>query len=587
MYNYTTYRIGDIETKIPDYYRLYYLPHCINRPIITDTEANKNKIDSVNRHLHILINYFNISCDVSTYEDGKCEVLIAVYATYIKYLDIGIKGANICIFGPAGCENMWSGRRYDGVTCIKFYSINLIQGSSKSLPDENCILGTKKEGKKIIYYPGRKLKNLCKKGFCYIFDNVHYAKNECLASDVTTCITKYINEESIVVDQDMDRIKRLKNKVLVEGKEKYRERFMRALCYNKIIFASDTLTDSHDITSILKCFGIISGKLIHGGRGIGSIKNYDQLRNFIRMSRDFNLISTRNIEKFVLSSNIDILLLENEEIQKKHSNNTLYCLVGSIFADVWVDILFSHIQTNRVDNIEIYNSFHKLKYTLKEDKNIFDHSFTDNTSVLTNFSSEIDSLEVASIPIIDGLIRDNLNKQDKVIVCFNRMKSIKILSKLMRDIKHILIHSEIDIDDELSKFDECKLVIGTVKSMCGVDISDCSKYVISSPIISAIESTKLIYSLSKNGISKVLVNFVNIIPSNVKEIDVYNAIDGVPIYLSTTYNNLKKASILSKYSFKEYSYTTNNIKMQYNYEPVYPKKESYLENYKLLRNKYK
>ena len=583
---YDTYRIADVETSIPDYYRTYYLPTCNNNPVIRDVECNKYKIMSVNRHLHILINYFNISCNVSTYENGRCEELIAVYATYVKLLDIGIKGANICIFGPASCEDMWTGRKYDGVNRIKFYSINMIQGSSKSLPDKNSILGTNKEGKKITYYPGKKLKSLCKKNYCYIFDNIHYAKNECLASDVTMCITKYINEEVISVDQDAERIEMLKNKVLVEGKERYREKLMRAICYNKIIFTSDSLTDTHDITVILKCFGIISSKIIHGGRGIGSVKNYDQLRNFIRISRDFNLSGTRNIEKLILSTNVDILLLENEQLQKKHSNTILYNLVGNIFANIWVDILFSYVKSNRVGNIEIYNTFHKLKYMLKRDKNIFNHKYIEGVSVLTNFSSEIELLEIASIPIVEGIIRDRLDKDEKIIVCFNRMKSIKILSKLMKDVQHILIHSEVDIEEELLKFDDCKLIISTVKSMCNTDIDDCAKYVISAPIISAIDATRLIYSLSKNGKSKVLVNFVNVVPQDIKYIDIYEYVDSIPIYLSTTFNNLKKAAILSKFSFTEYSYTTDNIKMEYNEEPVYPRDKSYLERYKIIRDKY-
>lgn len=576
-YSYDSYTINNSEETIPDYYRTYYLPHCNSNPIIKDLEDNKYKILSVNRHVHILFNYFNITCNVSRYEDGRYEELIAVYATYVKCMKyihkLNIEEANICIFGPASCEDVWVKKKYDGVGKIKFYSINLIQGNSKRLPDEDCMLSAKKEGKKIVYSPGRVLKKLVKNNYCYIFDNIHYIKNECISSDVVKCMSNYINRGGIYIEYDEYKISKLKEKNKTN-------KLLKEYNFNKIIFSSDTLTDNSNINSILKCFGIIDNKVVYGGRGIGAVKNYEELRKFIIVSRGFNNI-TREIESDVLDYNSDLLSLESEDLQRMFSNNLLNILTLEIFTKVWIPLLFSHTYKDKDDyKVNIVNSFYKLKYSLKEDKKIFKHVQDPNTSVLTNFSKEIDSLEVASLPIIEGIVRDYLEEGKKVLVSLNRNRSIEILSKAVKDIEHIVITSK---NDDIEDF---PLVISTIKSVyCMENIHN--RIVISSSIPSAIDSTRLIYPLS--GDEEVNVIFVNIIPKNIKEDDVIsikNLTDNVPIYFSTVFNNISKAEVLSRFNFNNKSYTNRNIDLNYIEDVTYPKNKKLLSKYRNIRNKY-
>ena len=152
-YSYKEYTISNNKEVIIDYYRLYYLTNIEGKsPLIKDLANNDEIIMSVNRHVHILLNHFNMSCNISQYCENKNLESIASLVTYyfcLKYMrELKLDTVNICIFGPAGSYNEWIDKQYqqfEGVGKVKFHSINYL--FSDTLCNECYIILKEKSAK--------------------------------------------------------------------------------------------------------------------------------------------------------------------------------------------------------------------------------------------------------------------------------------------------------------------------------------------------------------------------------------------------------------------------------------------------------
>lgn len=621
-YKYESYKIYGKEEDIIDYYRLYYLPHNSTNPILPDNESNSFQIISINRHVHILLEHFNVSCDISQCGDGKTRESMGVLVTYLyslryhKKFPINIDKINICIIGPANSRKTWiteSGMNYDGIGKVKFYSINTIQGNKINLPQKNGMLSGKIENGKIIYSPGKILKKLVNYNYCFIFDEFHYAKNDCLSSDASIAITNYINRNGIYLEYNYEIIDRLKRKIEKGKIEKYLPMLIEECFKNKIIFMSATLTDKKDITTILKSLNIIDRRLIFGGRGIGSVKNYEQLKEFLDKSRIFEPKNSRKIEKEILSSNRDLLTMTDVKIQKKFSNDILSKLVNEIFTHIWIPLLFSHMTPNTVSEFEpeIYNSFHRLKYGDKEivslSKKLLKRA-NKKDSCLKKFGSKIESMELATIPVLEGLSREIIkeNENNRVIIPVPKIIIVNILSKLLSDINHLIITSEVtDRSDGIKKFqknseESPKIIIATIKSIhqsINLDDKDGNyrRYILAIPTFAVIESFQLIGRVFRRHTtkSKAIVKFIYIVSSDVEEFDKETllSIDESkelskknPIQFSIILSNLNRSDCLERFIFANYSFLPKNMNFEFINEPRFPETREKYKNYVSIRN---
>lgn len=218
---------------------------------------------SVNRAYHIIVKYGKV-LDISHMGAGKSYV-ISVLSMMLGLPMVIISTKNV----EASWEDIY-GKEFTMMGELKFYSLDKISGSVKNVPTgkgEYLVKGKKvKKGKEVIleYVAGEKLLKLVRKGYLFVFDEIHRCKNINNFTEVVSCISATVDELS-----------------MNEGTK------------SKCIYASGTFSDKKDISPLLYAMNICDNPEMCG-EGSDSRKS---LKKFSKLNKELDEDKYNSIKK--------------------------------------------------------------------------------------------------------------------------------------------------------------------------------------------------------------------------------------------------------------------------------------------------
>ena len=256
---------------IPNYYLFNYLKRF-------DLTKNNNaivlkdrQILNVNRAYHIINRYGKV-LDISHMGAGK-SYMITVLSIMLNLPIVVVSSKNI--------ESSWEILYDNDFTMmgqLKFYSLDKISGSLSNPPNGKgeYLVKAKKEGtgKKahLVYSVGEKLRKLIRKGYLFVFDEIHRCKNINNFTEVVHCISTAVDDFGI-----------------------------REGTRSKCIYASGTFSDKKDISPLLYAMSICDNpEMCSEGK-----ENTKSLKRYVETNRDIDKYTTDIIKRKCASKDED------------------------------------------------------------------------------------------------------------------------------------------------------------------------------------------------------------------------------------------------------------------------------------------